>query len=187
MPHPDVGAHRPPLRRPDRDEWADRPVFDRAATMKMVFTARAWIQALITCVFSGVILFVATAPAIAQQSRTGQIQPRTDSASDDGSSDQQLDQSAPLQWQPTQPATTPSAPLPGRIARSSVGEVGQRQARDQDVNGLRPTARIASRIENRVQSRLRTRIDRTYDPQANATSPFAVAEDQTRAAGRPRR
>lgn len=155
--------------------------------MKMIFTAPAWIRALIALIFSAAISFVATAPAIAQQGRTGQIQPRLGSASDDGSSDQQLDQSAPLQWQPTQPATTPSVSLPGRIARSSVGEVGQRQARDQDVNGLRPTARIASRIENRVQSRLRTRIDRTYDSQANTTSPFAVAEDQTRAAGRSRR
>jgi hypothetical protein len=48
-------------------------------------------------------------------------------------------------------------------------------------------ARIASRINNRVQNRIHNRIDRSYDPQANATSPFAVAEDQTRISNGQRR
>ena len=75
----------------------------------------------------------------------------------------------------------------GRVASSSAGQAGQRQTREQAVQGAAPMERIASRIQNRVQSRLRNRIDRNYDPQANATSPFAIAEDQARAADRPYR
>lgn len=76
----------------------------------------------------------------------------------------------------------------GRTAQSSAGQVGQRQTRDTAVQqaGIKPMARIANRIQNRVQNRLRTRIDRNYDPQAYATDPFAVAEDQARTTGRPR-
>lgn len=84
-------------------------------------------------------------------------------------------------------------PLPetrqGETARSAAGQTGQRQTRD-DVAaeaGIEPMGRINGRIQNRVQSRIRNRIDRYYDPQANATSPFAVAGDQARTAGRPRR
>lgn len=77
---------------------------------------------------------------------------------------------------------------PGRVDASPVGEVGQRQARDQEVGRVQPAPRINSRIANRVQSRLRNRIDRNYDPQANALSPFAVADEQQRSATRrPRR
>ena len=86
--------------------------------------------------------------------------------------------------------TTPIAPLPprtmtnssqaGRVADSSVGQVGQRQGRAQLNPTVQPMARISNRIQNRVQSRIRNRIDRAYDPQANAASPFAVAEDETR-------
>ncbi len=47
-----------------------------------------------------------------------------------------------------------------------------------------PMQRIASRIQNRVESRIRNRIDRNYDPQANARTPFAAAEQETRAVGR---
>ncbi len=73
----------------------------------------------------------------------------------------------------------------GRIADSAVGEVGQRETRADPATGIRPMARIDNRIQNRVQSRIRNRIDRFYDPQANATSPFAVADEQARTAGQP--
>lgn len=72
----------------------------------------------------------------------------------------------------------------GRVASSVAGEVGQRQTREQTIAGIQPMARIGSRIQNRVQSRVRNRIDRFYDPQANAASPFQVASDQART-GRP--
>lgn len=75
----------------------------------------------------------------------------------------------------------------GQVARSAVGKVGERQTRDEPVEGIEPMARLDSRIQNRVQSRIRNRIDRNYDPQANVTSPFAVAQDQTRSATRRRR
>jgi hypothetical protein len=82
------------------------------------------------------------------------------------------------------PTVTPVAPTgPGEVARSSVGQVGQRQSRD-DVTreaGLAPMGRVNARIANRVQSRIRNRIDRFYSPQANAASPFAVAGEQARA------
>ena len=75
----------------------------------------------------------------------------------------------------------------GHIATSSVGEAGQRQTREQAAQeGIEPLARIDSRIQNRVQSRLRNRIDRDYDPQANAASPFEVAGEKALTAGRPR-
>lgn len=71
--------------------------------------------------------------------------------------------------------------------RSAAGRAGERQTRDQIAQdaGIKPMARIEARIQNRVQSRIRNRIDRSYDPQANATSPFATAGDQARTAGRP--
>jgi hypothetical protein len=76
----------------------------------------------------------------------------------------------------------------GRTARSSVGQVGQRQTRDiaADQTGGKPMARTESRVQNRVQNRIRNRIDRYYDPRANATDPFIVAGDQARENGRPR-
>ena len=76
----------------------------------------------------------------------------------------------------------------GRTARSSAGQVGQRQTRDAAAQqaGVKPMARIANRVQNRVQNRIRNRIDRNYDPQANAAAPFAVAEEQARASGRQR-
>ena len=85
--------------------------------------------------------------------------------------------------------TTPSPLLErqrGTVAGSAVGEAGRRQTRDQEIGGIKPLGRINSRITNRVQSRLRTRIDRNYDPQTNAASPFETAGDQARVAGRPR-
>jgi len=77
----------------------------------------------------------------------------------------------------------------GETARSAAGQAGQRQSREQIAQdaSIEPMARINGRIQNRVQSRIRNRIDRYYDPQANATSPFEVAGDQARTAGRPRR
>lgn len=56
-------------------------------------------------------------------------------------------------------------------------QIGQRQTRDQVAGdtGIEPMGRIGSRIQSRVQSRIRNRIDRYYNPQANAVSPFIVA------------
>lgn len=74
----------------------------------------------------------------------------------------------------------------GHVATSAAGIAGQRQIKEQGVTGIKPLARIDNRIRNRVQSRIRNRIDRNYDPQANAVSPFKVAGDQARTAGKPR-
>lgn len=96
---------------------------------------------------------------------------------------------AVAQDEPPEQTQTPVRPIQaGRVADSSVGEVGQRQTREGAAAeaGITPMARIASRIQNRVQSRIRNRIDRDYDPQANATNPFEAAEEETRSAGRPR-
>lgn len=85
--------------------------------------------------------------------------------------------------------STPSPVLErqrGTVADSAVGQAGRRQTRDQEVGGIKPLGRINSRVANRVQSRLRTRIDRDYDPQANATSPFEAASDRARTVTRPR-
>jgi len=78
-------------------------------------------------------------------------------------------------------------PAPGQTATLAVGQVGQRQTRERPIEGIEPMARITSRIQNRAQTRIRNRIDRYYDPQANATSLFAVAGEQARTAGRRRR
>ncbi len=64
-----------------------------------------------------------------------------------------------------------------RTADVGVGEVGQRQTKENAAVNIYPTGRIENRIENRVQNRIRNRIDRTYDPTANATSPFERAEN----------
>ncbi|MDJ0276780.1 hypothetical protein QLH51_08230 [Sphingomonas sp. 2R-10] len=106
---------------------------------------------------------------------------------------------APVAAQDRYQDDTPQQPAPvqqslpetrqGETARSAAGQAGQRQTRDQLAAeaGIEPMSRINGRIQNRVQTRIRNRIDRYYDPQANAASPFAVAGDQARAAGRPRR
>lgn len=93
-----------------------------------------------------------------------------------------------------QPEMTPVQPaldvqrLPSDAGRSTPSQVGQRQTREQIARdaGIEPMARINARIQNRVQSRIRNRIDRDYNPQANAVSPFAVAGDQLRVNGQQR-
>lgn len=74
-----------------------------------------------------------------------------------------------------------------RTARSSVGQVGQRQTRQEVAPAVDQMGRINNRVPSRVQSRIRNRIDRFYDPRANAESPFAIASDQARTTGKPRR
>lgn len=98
----------------------------------------------------------------------------------------QQDDDQPVIQQPGQNSRTDDQT--GLTARSSVGQVGQRQTRDTaaERTGIKPMARIMSRVQNRVQNRIRNRIDHNYDPQANATSPFITAEDQARTSGRPR-
>lgn len=64
------------------------------------------------------------------------------------------------------------------------GELGQRQTRDEAAPNIEPLGRISNRVQNRVQNRIRNRIDRYYSPQANAASPFEVANDRARTAGR---
>lgn len=93
------------------------------------------------------------------------------------------DQPAPVQQQPLRETRQ------GETARSAAGQAGQRRNREQIAQdaGIEPMGRINGRIQNRVQSRIRNRIDRYYDPQANAASPFEVASDQARTAGRSRR
>ena len=86
----------------------------------------------------------------------------------------------------TAPAAARDEPV-GQVTRSTVGQVGQRQTRAEMATGDAPTGRTNTRITNRVQSRIRNRIDRYYDPQVNAASPFAVAGDQARTAGQPPR
>ncbi|MCW4463467.1 hypothetical protein OK349_17300 [Sphingomonas sp. BT-65] len=80
-------------------------------------------------------------------------------------------------------------PRAARTAETDAGRIGQRQTREDAARetGIEPMARISNRIANRVQNRLRSRIDRFYDPRANATSPFGVAADQAKVAGRTRR
>lgn len=128
-------------------------------------------------VMIGLTAMLAASPAIAQVSAA----PSFSSAAD-------RDDEQPVgpQKQLRTPLDTNQA---GRTASSSVGQVGQRQTRESAAAGagIKPMARIASRIQNRVQNRVRNRIDRYYDPQAGATDPFAVAEDQmNRGGGAPR-
>jgi hypothetical protein len=99
--------------------------------------------------------------------------------------------SVPASAQNREPPTVPSIEdmqleQAGRTATTSAGEVGQRQTREDVSTEVAPMSRISNRIENRVQNRLRNRIDRAYDPQANATTPFAVANEAARSVGRSR-
>lgn len=86
--------------------------------------------------------------------------------------------------------TNPESDVPPAIvdtqatttAKTNGSRIGQRQSREEAAlsSGIKPMARIDNRIANRVQSRLRNRIDGNYDQQANAASPFKVAQDQVR-------
>ena len=66
-------------------------------------------------------------------------------------------------------------------AKSAATKIGTRETRDQE--GIDPLERLDTRIQNRVQSRIRNRVDRYYDPEANAVSPFAVAGERIRRSG----
>lgn len=114
-----------------------------------------------------------SAPALAQ------VQTTTDAV--DRGDEGQVD----IQQQRQIPVQTNQA---GRIGDSAIGQVGQRETREntERKTGIKPTARLASRIQNRIQSRIRNRIDRDYDPKANATDPFSIAEDQARKSSRTR-
>lgn len=76
-----------------------------------------------------------------------------------------------------------SGAQPGRGPEANSGEVGQRQVRENSALPIDPKARINNRIQNRLQNRIRNRIDRNYDPTANATSPYARADQRVRKAG----
>lgn len=94
------------------------------------------------------------------------------------------DEAENLQPHPLPPSLSPQA---GRTADTGIGDVGQRQTREESATNIQPLGRIDSRIGNRVQSRIRNRIDANYDPQSNALSPFRVAGDEVKAAGRDKR
>lgn len=98
-------------------------------------------------------------------------------------SDNSVDEPAPPQPKPF-PSTAKRVerPVPGKLADSAFGRAGERQTSD-SFGSIVPTARLQSRIANRIQSRLRSRIDRYYDPQANTTSPFAVAGEGVKRQG----
>lgn len=108
----------------------------------------------------GASALLAASPAVAQTGQPGYS----------------IDLSTPSQARP--PDDTGPRQKAGSVATSSVGTVGQRQEESQGVANIEPVARLDTRIANRVQSRIRNRIDRYYDPEANATSPFKVAADQ---------
>lgn len=103
---------------------------------------------------------------------------------------QELPLEPPLEEERVEQAATQNEGLrqTARTADTGIGEVGQRQTTRDGPAMQDPLDRIASRINNRVENRVRNRIDRNYDPTANATSPYAVADLQTRAAriSRPR-
>ena len=83
----------------------------------------------------------------------------------------------------------PSAPARSTATPSPAGNAGVRQSREQAARtaGIEPLARLNGRIQNRAQSRIPNRINRFYQSQVNTTSPFEVAEEQTRRPTRPRR
>jgi len=74
---------------------------------------------------------------------------------------------------------------PSQLPSTSGVTAGQRQTSISSALANTPGLRANSRINSRVQSRIRNRVDRDYDPQANALSPFKVANDQVRSQGRP--
>lgn len=99
-------------------------------------------------------------------------------------------QKSPQTIESTEPVEEdPTLAPPTRTPVDPVDQFGQRQTREGVAKdtGIEPLGRINNRIQNRVESRLRTRIDRNYNPQANAISPFVVAGDQARVARSARR
>jgi len=108
-------------------------------------------------------LLSVAAPGGAQTSTTS-IQPST--AFNDQAPERPLPASPPIQS--------------GRTGTVGTGVLGQRQTRSDAAPFVQPTARINSRIANRIQSRIRNRIDRNYDPQANSTSPFKAAAEESK-------
>lgn len=122
-------------------------------------------------------LTLATSPAIAQSRSPQSATSAAPVQDEDMPLPQQQRQRSPLDTNPS-----------GRTLHSSAGQVGQRQTRDTAAQqtGIKPMARIASRVQNRVQNRIRNRVDRYYNPQANATDPFAVAGDEARKGSPPR-
>jgi hypothetical protein len=81
--------------------------------------------------------------------------------------------------------TVPSQAQVSVTARSSVGQVGQRQTRTLAAPNAEPLSRVSNRLTNRVQSRLRNRLGPFYDPQANAVSPFRIAGEQAQRTTKP--
>lgn len=79
----------------------------------------------------------------------------------------------------TSSAQAQEATQSGHVAESAAGQVGQRQTAGNSQANIEPMGRLNNRIPNRVQNRIRNRIDRTYDPRANAMSPFEVAAEQS--------
>ena len=88
---------------------------------------------------------------------------------------------------PVAPSSSTPVISQGRAANAGNGQVGQRQSRADAAPSALPLDRVQGRIASRVQNRLRNRIDRFYDPQANAMTPFLVAGDRIRTASAPRR
>lgn len=87
-------------------------------------------------------------------------------------------------------SSLPAAAIGRQVSQTVTttnGQVGQRQTREQIRPNAAPLDRIQSRITSRVQNRLRNRVDRYYDPQADATSSFDAADQQTQRAVLPRR
>ena len=71
----------------------------------------------------------------------------------------------------------------GRLATTSIGDVGQRQDIARTNFGTKPTIRIDSRVQNRIASRIRSRIDRTYTAGLDTLSPYTVARAAIRSNG----
>ncbi|WP_336985212.1 hypothetical protein [Altererythrobacter aquiaggeris] len=98
---------------------------------------------------------------------SAQVSPRFQAAEDADASDEAETQNEGMQRS-------------ARTADTGVGEVGKRLTAQDAAAIADPLGRINSRINNRVENRIRNRIDRDYDPAANATSPYEVANRQTR-------
>ncbi len=117
-------------------------------------------------VFAGLLYLCLDAPAIGQDTF---FDPGTDGQTETGAQFEQAD------------TQNEGLRQTARNADTGIGEVGVRQTMNDAATLQEPLDRIASRINNRVENRIRNRIDRNYDPTANATSPYEVADSQNRA------